>query len=373
MKCYRCGNELTRINKSIEHIFPNGIGGKLKSSKLLCKVCNSEFGSEMDAELCKQFNVIASMLMIDREKGKMPNIKNAKTKSGERYNLIDGIYPQPIAPKIVIDEEKNSVYISAKDEKELKHIIKQLKKKYPNLDDRELENRFQKSKQYMDETLHLNSNLGGNIFLKAVVKIAISYYLYKTQIISDVKEIIEEIKSEKEISNKIVHFYFPENWQTQYSETEVSHTILIKSNREKKLLYAFIDLFSTASFIVNLTTNYNGPDVSFCYCYDLVNKKSIEKNIDVSYNGSLEGDLNLLNQRFISIVEQKFNRAMAIADQRQIDFVIKKMIDEASKRTLKKNPEGTPLTEQMMKEFFNEVVKDAAPFIFHIKNKRNIL
>ena len=40
-KCIKCGCELIfdGINKntSIEHIIPNAIGGKLKSSKLLCK------------------------------------------------------------------------------------------------------------------------------------------------------------------------------------------------------------------------------------------------------------------------------------------------------------------------------------------------
>ena len=58
IKCYLCGTEITEENKTVEHIVLNSIGGRLKSSKLICKNCNSKFGNTFDACLSKQLEFL---------------------------------------------------------------------------------------------------------------------------------------------------------------------------------------------------------------------------------------------------------------------------------------------------------------------------
>lgn len=81
MNCYVCDVELIKENETEEHIILNAIGGKLKSKKLICKVCNSNFGGRIDDSLAKQLNPIANLLNIKRERGKP---QNETVKCGER-------------------------------------------------------------------------------------------------------------------------------------------------------------------------------------------------------------------------------------------------------------------------------------------------
>lgn len=41
-RCYICENPITESNKSVEHVFLNSIGGRLKSEALMCRQCNTE-------------------------------------------------------------------------------------------------------------------------------------------------------------------------------------------------------------------------------------------------------------------------------------------------------------------------------------------
>lgn len=369
MECYKCGDPLTKENKSTEHIIPNGIGGKLKSKALLCKGCNIAFGDTYDAELCKKLNTIGSLLMIKRERNSNPKIKNVRSDSGERYNLVNGIHPEPIKPNIEVTEDENIIHIGARDEKELRHIIKQLKKKYPTLDDQSLEKKIIKSKSYLNESLHFNVSVGGDYFMKAVLKIAINYYLFKTKRKNDVSNSITKLESSDELSNDFIHHYYTKDSTNYSDEVEVSHTIHIVGNSERKLLYAFVEIFSSFAFIVNLNTNYTGNNITYTYCYDVLTNKEIKKDINLSYEGSLTGDLTLLNQEFIARVQGKISRVMAIADRRQISSVINKITTAASKEYFKSIPMGTIITEEMVKGYFNRVAEDAVPFLDHLHNR----
>lgn len=60
-------------NSSIEHIIPSCIRGKLKSPRLICRKCNSQFGSEFDVVLKNRFEIIESFLILkenDRKRAK---------------------------------------------------------------------------------------------------------------------------------------------------------------------------------------------------------------------------------------------------------------------------------------------------------------
>ena len=53
--CYACQVNLAPENESFEHILPNGIGGRLRSLRLLCKKCNNTFGTKYEAKFIEDF------------------------------------------------------------------------------------------------------------------------------------------------------------------------------------------------------------------------------------------------------------------------------------------------------------------------------
>lgn len=70
MDNWLCEAELTDDNQSKEHIIPNGIGGRLKSNKLLCKTCNTRMGDSSDASLCDDLRFYVEMFQINCERNK---------------------------------------------------------------------------------------------------------------------------------------------------------------------------------------------------------------------------------------------------------------------------------------------------------------
>lgn len=371
MECYYCNDPLTIENESIEHIIPNAIGGRLKSKELLCKKCNSSLGEKYDSELCNSLSTISGFLDIRREKGENPTIKNVKSESGEKYNLIKGRHPEMASPVVELDKDNNTIHIGARNEKELKEIIRGLKRKYPNLDDTDLEKKFIRQKYYMDEALTMTMQVGSNNFLKSVIKIAINYFLFKTGDNKAIAQRIEDLKSDKEIGVEIIWHYYANESVNYISSEEISHSIYIKGSKENKYLLAFVELFSSYAFVVSLNTNYLGDDVAFSYTYDVLTCSTIEKDILINYVGKLDESNIELNNEFIETLTKKLSRVLAIGDKRQTNAIISEITKLAMKETIGKYPEGTKITEDMLVEFFSKVSEEAAPFIAHQNNKQN--
>ena len=86
-KCYLCGKDITEENKTVEHILLNSIGGRLKSSTLICKDCNSTFGNTFDSSLSKQLEFFANFLDIKRERGVVQEVEMTKESTGEKYKV----------------------------------------------------------------------------------------------------------------------------------------------------------------------------------------------------------------------------------------------------------------------------------------------
>lgn len=67
-----------------EHIIPNAIGGRLKSSKILCKKCGSNFGNNEDVAFVRLFNcflyAIEDIMHFDRQH---------KSVTADAYNYSD--------------------------------------------------------------------------------------------------------------------------------------------------------------------------------------------------------------------------------------------------------------------------------------------
>jgi len=371
MHCYSCGRLLCEENISIEHVIPMAIGGRLKTKELLCRSCNSMFGDSIDADLCKQLAVIAGTLNIKRESGNNPIIKNVRSESGELYHLQNGRNPIAVVPEIEIDEKENIIHIGANDEKQIKSIIAGLKRKYPTLDDKSLESKMIARKYFLDEALHMKLEIGGTKFMKAIIKIAVNFYIHKKYESKFISERIGDLKSVEDDSVDIARHYYSAETLQYFDVDEVSHSVVVIGNPISKRLFAFVELFSSCAFVVNLNDNYDGPAIKSSYTYDVLKLTELKKAISLNYDGSiLTGDLKQLNKEFISNLQTKLNRVFEIADQKQVKEIISEITKEASKKTLRTYPQGTVLTKEIMDEFVTELRKEAGPFIAHLNRQK---
>ena len=264
MNCYYCGKELNKANKSDEHVIPNALGGKLKSDNLLCKDCNSILGSECDDLLTKQFAFFSQFLLIKRQRGKNPGVC-LKNNNGTEY-ILDGANP-PRLKHPVVSEETNGIIKTVRIEcnpNETDGIIKTYKRK---------KNAVLVQRGFNQDTQDLGCSIeiGGEALL-AVLKIAINYYLHENGDCSKIKRAIDNLRKKDYLNVKPIQL---DRSLFEHDEDLVFHSIWLHSG--SKMLYAVVTLFSFFHFLVALTDEYTGNEISSLYVLDAINGIEFEK------------------------------------------------------------------------------------------------
>lgn len=364
MKCYCCKEELNNKNSSEEHILLNSIGGKLKSKDLLCKKCNSKFGEKNDSELSKQLLFLSTFLNIQRERGDHPTLKGATTKSGEEIHLLSGGIPSYSKPTVetIADNNKIVINIRARNEKELKQIAKGLAKKYRQVSADDIITMATHKTGYIKEPIKVTQTIGGDVALNAISKIGINYFVYKTKQYESISSIIDVLKND--IKNNLCKHYYPDKLY-QKEPKEVCHIIHIESNKSNKNIIAYVELFSSFSFIVLLSDNYNGKSIKSTYCYDLNKNKELIKKISLKIKTVDFNRLPVICGDYCKTITEKINRTVKIGLEKQTDNEISSITSRCIDEILKvRYGHNECITEQMLSELSNCFAVEFVKFIY---------
>lgn len=318
IRCFICNEELTEQNSSVEHIILNSIGGRLKSKTLLCKTCNNKFHNTIDYRLSEQLKEIGNYLQIKKER----KDNNASTKlhfssSNKDYLLKNGIlHPIHTFSPITYNENGIPVKIIAKSKTEFIDIIKGLARKHPNIDIEKSINDSKETISYINEPIQMQLRIGYADEFRAVCKCAIEYYLFHNGEASYIKHLIPYI--EKKEPKQVVSLYSsPAIYSLE--KNEVLHILHLVGNKDKHILYCYVDFFNTWRYIVLLSDLYNGKDINKTYVYDLLEQKEIERPIRLEL--TLKECYELVNCKSepdLESYKQNFQRLMNIAENRQL-------------------------------------------------------
>jgi hypothetical protein len=360
-KCILCDTELTPENMSEEHIIPNAIGGKLKSTKLICCICNGKVNDEFEKEALKLLNFFAVMLDIGRDRGDNQPL-TAKGSDGKEYKVYSGGKPSLADPNYEIKDEKDYKVVSfeARTKSELNHILKDLKKKYPNLDIESIKNQAIHKSEYLKEPINISFSMGGKAFFQCMTKILIEFLKYRIpNVCVDLSKVIQFINGKEEYEE--IYYFYPENGMVETPENSIFHSIVIKSYPSERMLVGFIELFSAISIVMIISDNFS-EIIQEEYVYDLVERKEIsEANINIPIiSKSLL--YNIFEQK-VSPNEQinsKMSRFYEIARKIQISKHQEELIDSAMKVIPKENEN---ITKENIDDFSNDLAEKIAPFI----------
>ncbi|WP_024752147.1 HNH endonuclease [Treponema phagedenis] len=356
--CYLCKNEITEQNITIEHIILNSMGGRLKSSNLICKECNSKFGDSFDAKLSKQFEFFANILDIKRERGKVQDVIMVRESTGEEYRVTpDG---KPIVNKPTIErkeiENGEEIHIQARNPDELKKILVRLKKKYPAINIDECLKKAKHIKERLSEPLGITLTLGGRDSMPAILKMAINFFVEITRDVVTVSEAIEDLR--KNLTDKVEPIILEESL-FDLGENEVTHSIFLNASPEEKKVYAIIELYGTIQFIVKLSKNYNGPAFIKLYVYDVLLTKEIQKKVNYipDFNYIFSHEYPKSNPNF-QILNDKMSHVMQIAMKRKNNSFISEIIKKSFDNTWGKLPEGKIITNEDVDMCLDELMKN---------------
>lgn len=306
--CYICGKELTKSNKSEEHIIPNAIGGKLKSNKLICKDCNNKLGNDTDYKLTKQLDFFSNFLNIERERGKPNDIIFEEKNTKEKYRRKpDGTF----VPKESIKFEKKckddgsiTFHIRARNKKDIQKTVNELisSKKYKITDENIMDNISYEN--YQPNEMYQSFQFGGNDIKLALYKIIINFFLYKGGDKKHIISIINDLKK-KEI-NHYVKLISLDN--ADIKKNLIPHILYIEGNDKEHILYSYINFFGVVQYIILINRTYTGPNIKYTYCYDFISNKEVDIfkiNFGFDYSKILEDKYDI-NTDISNILMDKF-------------------------------------------------------------------
>lgn len=313
-KCYKCGEQLNKKNASKEHIIQDSLGGNITSYNLLCNTCNSFFGESIDKELNRQLKPF-----IEQVVSKHPNKKTRTklyTKEGEEHIFDKNL--QPLPKFKIISKNNREVVHHVQSEKELDKLI--MKKRGELKDGQKIEKKYYdippSDQLFFFNSKNINGKLffGGEDYHKAIIKIAVNYYLsiYNNQ--ECIKEAIDILRGNVPFRRQS-EFYYPTNYQVHtLAEDEVSNIIYLKGNTDEKLLICYIELLNSECLIVFLNMNYEGPNIESIYVHDVRKQLDLKKEINIKLKKHHIEVLHLIdsssrheiaNNRLIRLIERQ--------------------------------------------------------------------
>lgn len=374
--CFDCGKELTVNNKSKEHIILNAIGGRLKSDRIFCKDCNSALGYEADAELAKQLEFFSGYLQVNRDNGEIPHTTGGKTADGTEYKILNGITPALARPKFTVKEVPGggTYSITARSEDEMRSILSGLKKKYPVLDVDDAMKHAKTFKGRMKEHIEFNLVIGGELPFRSILKSAVGYFLHEGGNREDVKHLLGMIKG-KEVLD-IVRGYQPPDPIYSQMDNEVIHLLHLVGNEKDHILYCYVELFSAFSFVVLLSENYRGRDMTKTYANDAITGVRVKKSVLLNLSAAeILGLPSYLNN--YEMTSQKVRRLMRIGNINQSANIRQRLWDEAVMEMMVEKDMGARLTiyEEMIDAVYARYAAkliDYLPATGTSKDERNL-
>ena len=274
MECYLTGKYITDYNKSLEHILPNALGGKLKSRSVLSLEANLKLAKVIDTPFNKMFENIYRRLSLERDRPSTRGIVGIHQKYNKEIVVKDNkCFPR----KPIFDVEKNAVY--AQNETIGKGYIESLKKK-GNIK----ENQEVKIWTDLSGEVRFNFKFDNKFFPLGFGKIAAGFATLKGVKRNNLKGIVNLAKNEFRNDIKLLP-YFPITVKESILESASKksrhyplHTIVLKGIKKDRFLYCYIELFSTFQYVVIVDDDYDGEEIYHSYIYNLLNGVEIPFN-----------------------------------------------------------------------------------------------
>ncbi|WGZ91034.1 MAG: HNH endonuclease [Candidatus Thiocaldithrix dubininis] len=278
--CYLTGKTITEKDhpnkddhKSLEHIIPNALGGKIASNYVLTFRANQQLNEEIDKEFTKIFTAFVARLPINKDRNSTPSVSAFHPEYQTDVFFKNGrFFPK----KPFFDDEKRIIY--ADSEKNGKNYRAYL----------EREGKVSKGEtiRIMDDLagdIEIPFQLGNVIFKKGFAKIAAGFATLKGVSRNNLSDVID-LTSNKIKDKIILSPFIPNASELLFESNKYKsinypvHSLVLVGSKSQQFLYCYVDLFSAFQFYVLLSQDYAGNDIYEAYTYDILNDKEINHN-----------------------------------------------------------------------------------------------
>lgn len=370
-KCALCPNTLSAKNRTKEHIIPNAIGGRKKTTGFICNDCNNNLGERWDAELARQLNWFSLAVGISRERGEPPK-QIVKTIDGDSYWLLsDGSFtPEKSSYSEVDIDGSTRINLTAKTIDEAKQRLKGIARKHPKFDVEKALNELSVTTDYLDSPLHVSSSLGGPDAGRSLVKTAFAF--------------ASECGITHEQCEKALEYLLNPNLQTfpygfawlpglddlveNRPTDKIFHCVSLHGEPNKKRLWSYIEYFGMFRLVVLLSDVYDGPSKNEVYAIDPVKGERIAVKIttrisEAEFTALMAGD-DFDAEKQKAAADYALPIILQRVRSRTLERTVKEGFVHAAKRLEIK--EGEIIPKEKAAEFTELMMEKISPFIEYL-------
>lgn len=367
-KCALCPNTLSAKNRTKEHIIPNAIGGRKKTTGFICNDCNNYLGERWDAELARQLNWFSLAVGISRERGEPPK-QIVQTIDGERYwFLSDGSFTPE---KSSYSEEdlggETRINLTAKTIDEAKQRLKGIARKHPKFDVQKALNELNVTTNYLDSPLHVNLSLGGPDAGRSVVKTAFAFASECGITHKQCEKALEYLLNPNLQTFPFSFAYLSDLLEDRPTD-KIFHCVSLHGDPKNKRLWSYVEYFGMFRLVVLLSDVYDGPYKNEVYAIDPIKGERIAVKIttqisEAEFTALMAGE-GFDQHKHKAAADYALPIIMDRGRSRTLERTVKEGFEHAAKQLGIKDGEIVP--KEKAAEFTGLMMEKLSPFIQHL-------
>lgn len=309
--CALCNQPFPIVGNSGEHIVPNSIGGRRKVRGFICKDCNSRTGNGWDAELWRQFQHVALMHGIARDRGDVPAVP-VQTESGEQLILLpDGsLMPRRITFQKIADPvgKGSSISATVRTVEEAKGMVRNLAAKHPEINVEAMLSTMQARAEYLDSPLTFSTAfagpLGGRSMVKTAVAMAFDTGVSPSACNLALPYLLDENREAP------YGFFYERDLVRERPTSFTPHVVSVRGDSSSGYLIGYVEYFGLARIVVPLSDQYDGEAFSSTYAFNPANGQEISISVDLCFSGEeierIKADEAYTVEQYTAVVNSSF-------------------------------------------------------------------
>jgi len=261
--CCVCNQTISCEQVSNEHVIPNALGGRIISKQILCKKHNSFFGDTLDKDFINIFAGFSRRMDLSTDRKTCDRIEGRHVDLGVEIVFKDNkVFPV----KPYYDPSTKTLY--CQDEETKEQYLKKLLKDGHDIS--AIHFRDDLSGMFL-----IDFKLDNEIFKKGFGKIAVNYAVFCGLENFSADHFYRNPPSESFLNIKLIP-WLPDTSESLFEEDldDVMHVLTLRNDPWNKILYCYVELFSTFKHVVLLAENWS-EDIFYSYCFNLTKNKQI--------------------------------------------------------------------------------------------------
>jgi hypothetical protein len=367
--CTFCENPL---DGSDEHILLSALGGRKRSTRVVCGDHNNAFGNTIDAALARQLAFFCNILGIRTGRGEeTATLRNLTTTSGEQIDLRPGgrMFARTRIEDNPTSSNQRAIRIAVSSDERLRQLVPQYLRRY-NRNASDLENVVVEERIEPGAAINFEIDLGDEQAYRCIAKMCLLLLASATGTnhvrgpdTASLRAFILDGSGDWDGLRREYQTEFPR--PSEHSALPAyAHRIGVVADPAAQLAYGQIELFGIFRYTAILSEAWNGPAVGLHYGVNPVDGVGGDARIE-SRATSTASEIRARN----APAEQINERTRIVWPQvlqRQLDIAIRELVAESMERALGHLEDGAEITDEDRLRVAEEV---SSRFVALVRNR----